>query len=190
MRQLCFPNNFLWFFFPFSAKIKNIINTEDAKAKLLAEQRNKKKDHGTSFVPTNIAVNYVQHNRCELSICTYRGLNGKIKTVRGNINVFSQSITRTWMHHRGTTDTEKSPKQGRCVWETQRNQGQRVRSYIHIAKIFYVSMTPTAPTTFWFHSIIAIHLSQTSQQWKGHRWLPLWEVQEDEPKILKSWIFF
>ncbi|KAJ3604214.1 hypothetical protein NHX12_028955 [Muraenolepis orangiensis] len=45
------------------AKIKNIIFTEDAKAKLIAEQRNKKKDHGTSFVPTNIAVNYVQHNR-------------------------------------------------------------------------------------------------------------------------------
>lgn len=45
------------------AKIKNIIYTEDAKAKLIAEQRNKKKDHGTSFVPTNIAVNYVQHNR-------------------------------------------------------------------------------------------------------------------------------
>nr|ACQ57912.1 C9orf78 [Anoplopoma fimbria] len=45
------------------AKIKNIIQTEDAKAKLLAEQRNKKKDQGTSFVPTNIAVNYVQHSR-------------------------------------------------------------------------------------------------------------------------------
>uniref|UniRef100_A0A8C5NBJ5 Telomere length and silencing protein 1 homolog n=1 Tax=Gouania willdenowi TaxID=441366 RepID=A0A8C5NBJ5_GOUWI len=45
------------------AKIKNIIQTEDAKAKLIAEQRNKKKDLGTSFVPTNIAVNYVQHNR-------------------------------------------------------------------------------------------------------------------------------
>lgn len=55
-------NLFLWFL---SAKIKNIIQTEEAKAKLLAEQRNKKKDHGTSFVPTNIAVNYVQHNRCE-----------------------------------------------------------------------------------------------------------------------------
>ncbi|KAI4875538.1 hypothetical protein NFI96_032511 [Prochilodus magdalenae] len=45
------------------AKIKNIIYTEEAKAKLIAEQRNKKKDSGTSFVPTNIAVNYVQHNR-------------------------------------------------------------------------------------------------------------------------------
>lgn len=51
--------------FFYSAKIKNIINTEEAKARLLAEQRNKKKDQGTSFVPTNIAVNYVQHNRCE-----------------------------------------------------------------------------------------------------------------------------
>lgn len=56
-----------------SAKIKNIISTEEAKAKLIAEQRNKKKDNGTSFVPTNIAVNYVQHNRCEYypSVLTY-----------------------------------------------------------------------------------------------------------------------
>nr|XP_008167408.3 telomere length and silencing protein 1 homolog [Chrysemys picta bellii] len=45
------------------AKIKNIIFTEDAKARLLAEQQNKKKDSETSFVPTNMAVNYVQHNR-------------------------------------------------------------------------------------------------------------------------------
>ncbi|KAK1334057.1 hypothetical protein QTO34_005057 [Cnephaeus nilssonii] len=47
----------------FHAKIKNIISTEDAKARLLAEQQNKKKDSETSFVPTNMAVNYVQHNR-------------------------------------------------------------------------------------------------------------------------------
>uniref|UniRef100_A0A6I8S4U5 Chromosome 9 open reading frame 78 n=1 Tax=Xenopus tropicalis TaxID=8364 RepID=A0A6I8S4U5_XENTR len=45
------------------AKIKNIISTEEAKARLLAEQQNKKKDKHTSFVPTNMAVNYVQHNR-------------------------------------------------------------------------------------------------------------------------------
>ncbi|KAM6110456.1 LOW QUALITY PROTEIN: splicing factor C9orf78 homolog [Pterocles gutturalis] len=44
-------------------KNKNIISTEEAKAKLLAEQQNKKKDSETSFVPTNMAVNYVQHNR-------------------------------------------------------------------------------------------------------------------------------
>lgn len=49
----------------FRAKIKNIISTEEAKARLLAEQQNKKKDSETSFVPTNMAVNYVQHNRCE-----------------------------------------------------------------------------------------------------------------------------
>lgn len=55
-----------WLLSPRSAKIKNIISTEDAKARLLAEQQNKKKDSETSFVPTNMAVNYVQHNRCEL----------------------------------------------------------------------------------------------------------------------------
>ncbi|EPQ20675.1 Hypothetical protein D623_10000345 [Myotis brandtii] len=52
-----------WLLSPLSAKIKNIISTEDAKARLLAEQQNKKKDSETSFVPTNMAVNYVQHNR-------------------------------------------------------------------------------------------------------------------------------
>lgn len=54
-----------------SAKIKNIISTEDAKARLLAEQQNKKKDSETSFVPTNMAVNYVQHNRCECPACPH-----------------------------------------------------------------------------------------------------------------------
>ncbi|KFO37688.1 hypothetical protein H920_00855 [Fukomys damarensis] len=47
-----------------SAKIKNTISTEDATARLLAEQQNKKKDSEMSFVPTSMAVNYVQHNRC------------------------------------------------------------------------------------------------------------------------------
>lgn len=69
-------------FFP-SAKIKNIIFTEEAKAKLLAEQRNKKKDHGTSFVPTNIAVNYVQHNRCESRHSVDLNLNSE-RTAEGN----------------------------------------------------------------------------------------------------------
>lgn len=54
-----------WLLSLLSAKIKNIISTEDAKARLLAEQQNKKKDSETSFVPTNMAVNYVQHNRCK-----------------------------------------------------------------------------------------------------------------------------
>ncbi|XP_072015841.1 splicing factor C9orf78-like [Amphiura filiformis] len=44
------------------SKIKNIEATEDAKQKHIQERRNKKKNT-TSFVPTNMAVNYVQHKR-------------------------------------------------------------------------------------------------------------------------------
>lgn len=44
------------------AKIKNIEATEDAKQKLLRERMNKK-DGPSQFVPTNMAVNFVQHNR-------------------------------------------------------------------------------------------------------------------------------
>lgn len=44
------------------AKIKNIEATEEAKMKLLWERRNKK-DGPSQFVPTNMAVNFVQHNR-------------------------------------------------------------------------------------------------------------------------------
>lgn len=46
------------------AKIKNIEATEEAKQKLLQE-RLRKKDGPSMFVPTNMAVNFVQHNRCE-----------------------------------------------------------------------------------------------------------------------------
>lgn len=44
------------------AKIKNIEATEEAKQKLLQEQKNRK-DAPSHFVPNNMAVNYVQHNR-------------------------------------------------------------------------------------------------------------------------------
>nr|XP_054770191.1 splicing factor C9orf78 homolog [Lytechinus pictus] len=44
------------------AKIKNIEATEEAKQRHLEERRNKKKNT-TSFVPANMAVNYVQHSR-------------------------------------------------------------------------------------------------------------------------------
>ncbi|XP_058793384.1 splicing factor C9orf78 isoform X2 [Phymastichus coffea] len=43
-------------------KIRNIEATEEAKMKLLWE-RHKKKDSPSQFVPTNMAVNFVQHNR-------------------------------------------------------------------------------------------------------------------------------
>jgi len=44
------------------AKLKNIDATEAAKMKMLADQMNKK-DGPSHFVPTNMAVNFVQHNR-------------------------------------------------------------------------------------------------------------------------------
>ncbi|XP_071507968.1 splicing factor C9orf78-like [Diadema antillarum] len=44
------------------AKIRNIEATEEAKQKHIEERRNKKKNT-TSFVPANMAVNYVQHSR-------------------------------------------------------------------------------------------------------------------------------
>jgi len=44
------------------AKIRNIEATEDAKQRLLREKLNKK-DTPSQFVPTNMAVNFVQHNR-------------------------------------------------------------------------------------------------------------------------------
>ncbi|KAH8274999.1 hypothetical protein KR018_008738 [Drosophila ironensis] len=46
------------------AKIRNIEATEDAKQKLLQDAKNKK-DGPSQFVPTNMAVNFMQHNRCE-----------------------------------------------------------------------------------------------------------------------------
>lgn len=45
------------------AKIRNIEATEAAKEKLLQDQKNKK-SAPSHFVPTNMAVNFVQHNRC------------------------------------------------------------------------------------------------------------------------------
>jgi len=47
----------------FRAKIRNIEATEEAKLKLLWD-RHIKKEGPSQFVPTNMAVNFVQHNRC------------------------------------------------------------------------------------------------------------------------------
>uniref|UniRef100_A0A1A9V4J3 Telomere length and silencing protein 1 homolog n=1 Tax=Glossina austeni TaxID=7395 RepID=A0A1A9V4J3_GLOAU len=44
------------------AKIRNIEATEEAKQRLLQDQKNKK-DGPSQFVPTNMAVNFMQHNR-------------------------------------------------------------------------------------------------------------------------------
>ncbi|XP_058835668.1 splicing factor C9orf78 [Topomyia yanbarensis] len=47
------------------AKIKNIEATEDAKLKFLQEQQ-RKKDLPSHFVPSNMAVNFMQHNRFKI----------------------------------------------------------------------------------------------------------------------------
>lgn len=52
------------------AKIKNIEATEDAKNKLVQEQK-KKNDGPSQFVPTNYAVNFVQHNRCKFCLLVF-----------------------------------------------------------------------------------------------------------------------
>lgn len=46
------------------AKIRNIEATEAAKDQYLYDQKNRK-DGPSHFVPTNMAVNFVQHNRCK-----------------------------------------------------------------------------------------------------------------------------
>ncbi|KAJ8300026.1 hypothetical protein KUTeg_021545 [Tegillarca granosa] len=45
------------------AKIKNIEATEESKQKLIEERRKKKEHVVSDFVPTNMAVNFMQHNR-------------------------------------------------------------------------------------------------------------------------------
>ena len=61
-------------FHDFRAKIKNIEATEEAKQKLVQE-RMRKRDHEVSaFVPTNMAANYIQHNRCMYDF--YKGGSG------------------------------------------------------------------------------------------------------------------
>ena len=47
------------------AKIRNIEATEEAKMKIIEERRNKKNQGPSIMVPTNVAVDFMQHNRCE-----------------------------------------------------------------------------------------------------------------------------
>lgn len=59
------------------AKILNIEATEEAKQRVLEEQRNKKSRGPTEMVPTNMAVNFMLHSRC------------KFPFVKWNLTVFS-----------------------------------------------------------------------------------------------------
>ena len=47
------------------AKIRNIEATEEAKQKVIDEQRNKKSRGPTAMVPTNMAANFMLHSRCK-----------------------------------------------------------------------------------------------------------------------------
>nr|CAI5854613.1 unnamed protein product [Callosobruchus analis] len=61
------------------AKIRNIEATEEAKLKLLIEGENKK-DGPSQFVPTNMAVNFVQHNRFNIDQSEIPAKKKKIET--------------------------------------------------------------------------------------------------------------
>ena len=56
---------YIKFFYISRAKITNIEATENAKHALLLEKMKKKEKEVSDFVPTNMAVNFVQHNRCK-----------------------------------------------------------------------------------------------------------------------------
>lgn len=99
------------------AKIKNIEATEEAKMKLLWERRNKK-DGPSHFVPTNMAVNFVQHNRFNID---QAGKKRKVekaevaKTETSNIDESVDKIVKKAKGERATDDYhyEKFKKQFR-----------------------------------------------------------------------------
>ena len=48
------------------AKIRNIEATEEAKMKMIEERKSRKNQGPSIMVPTNVAVDFMQHNRCKL----------------------------------------------------------------------------------------------------------------------------
>ncbi|KAK0082507.1 hypothetical protein PV325_010268 [Microctonus aethiopoides] len=72
------------------AKIKNIEATEEAKLKLLWE-RHRKKDGPSQFVPTNMAVNFVQHNRFNIDEGDLRKAKQDSKSQRRLDNIKDES---------------------------------------------------------------------------------------------------
>lgn len=59
-------------------KIRNIEATEEAKMRLIMEKKNKSLNSASNLVPTNIAVNFVQHNRFNIAN-TASGVNSPQK---------------------------------------------------------------------------------------------------------------
>jgi hypothetical protein len=56
-------------------KIKNIEATEEAKQKIMRDRS--KKESTSSVVPVNMAVNFVQHNRCKIFLYLKESLEKK-----------------------------------------------------------------------------------------------------------------
>ncbi|KAL4713394.1 hypothetical protein ACJJTC_010379 [Scirpophaga incertulas] len=97
------------------AKIKNIEATEEAKMKLLWERHNKK-DTPSQFVPTNMAVNFVQHNRFNMESDKKRKLGKpEVKIENPTIDEKIDKIVKKAKGERATDDYhyEKFKKQFR-----------------------------------------------------------------------------
>lgn len=74
------------------------------------------------------------------------------------------------MHHRGTTDTGKSPRRGRCVWGTPKKPFQRVRyqykqaeeqqlTYVCVEELcFLISVTCNAYTVHCIYKAQVRHI--------------------------------
>ncbi|CAG9782595.1 unnamed protein product [Diatraea saccharalis] len=86
------------------AKIKNIEATEEAKMKLLWERHNKK-DAPSHFVPTNMAVNFVQHNRFNMETDKKRKVE-KVVEVKKEVSVIDENVEKIVKKAKGERATD------------------------------------------------------------------------------------
>ncbi|KPJ18855.1 Uncharacterized protein C9orf78-like [Papilio machaon] len=86
------------------AKIKNIEATEEAKMKLLWERHNKK-DGPSQFVPTNMAVNFVQHNRFNIDDNSKKRKVEKVE-VKTETNVIDANVDKIVKKAKGERATD------------------------------------------------------------------------------------
>lgn len=88
------------------AKIKNIEATEEAKMKLMWERHNKK-DCPSQFVPTNMAVNFVQHNRFNIDgENTKKRKVEKVEPVKTEASVIDDSVDKLVKKAKGERATD------------------------------------------------------------------------------------
>ncbi|XP_028158853.1 telomere length and silencing protein 1 homolog [Ostrinia furnacalis] len=87
------------------AKIKNIEATEEAKMKLIWERHNKK-DAPSQFVPTNMAVNFVQHNRFNMDSDSKKRKVEKPKEVKTETSVIDENVDKIVKKAKGERATD------------------------------------------------------------------------------------